>query len=606
MAACTEVLRVNRDLLDSQFDGYKLSLDALPTYDFSLNSSIDEVKLRDDEYTFQHMQAFGLTNYLIGDLWNPNCVYYVDSDWKVVQHRIILETQLNDPSVVFTIPDASSRRAGSRHSVSLHFPSPQLCVLSDGAGMLYVMDTGERDISEAAVWKVLFKKEVCGGAPAILQHALCTEVGSEVKIDAVLLHIEETTTTMENGEGASGDSNKSAYETRLEWITFKTANGDVEYEVENTRQLRGKTAPIYCGLEEGAQALFVASEADFEVISDSLYPLKEEKAMEEEEKEEKQEEDAPLPLFTWTQTGEDVTITLVVPETVSKPDINIVMEADRIDVGIKNGKELLSGALYRLIDIACCTWTLEKRKLEVTLSKEDEGFMWTEVVVGNTEGEYIADPDQARMIHERLAHLTSETLGADPSGNMGGRPGISPQDLEECDMSMENEVCIYRIDGQKHTVANKASLASHQRLFRASLEPHLPTSLCLRHDVDGIIWQPKQATAESPSPWQHEATFNALGYVQASKRNCKFASCAPDTSYCVLCDCSKHAYIYRQPSDIPSPLRNRKSGRVVGQIAKQQVVSLDSNDDILGLQATNERLFILTTKKLYIIRVQVE
>ena len=149
-------------------------------------------------------------------------------------------------------------------------------------------------------------------------------------------------------------------------------------------------------------------------------------------------------------------------------------------------------------------------------------------------------------------------------------------------------------------------MASHQRLFKAPLQPHLPPSFCLRHDVDGIVWQPNKLTEECLSPWQHEATFNALGYVQASKRNCKFASCAPDASYCVLCDCSKHAYIYRQPSDIASPIRNRKSGRVIGQVAKQQVVSLDSSDDILGMQATNERLFILTSRKLYIIRVKLD
>ena len=47
-------------------------------------------------------------------------------------------------------------------------------------------------------------------------------------------------------------------------------------------------------------------------------------------------------------------------------------------------------------------------RLEVTLAKEDEGFMWTEVVVGHSGGEYVADPDQARLIHERLAHLTSD------------------------------------------------------------------------------------------------------------------------------------------------------------------------------------------------------
>ncbi|XP_041455134.1 nudC domain-containing protein 1-like isoform X1 [Lytechinus variegatus] len=599
--ACSEVLRVNRDLLDSQFDGYKLSLDPLPIYSISVKSGVDEVKLRNEEYTLQHMQAFGLTNYLSGDLWNPNCVYFIDTDWRLMQHRIVLESQPSEPVAVFTIPERVTRRAASRHSVSLGFPSSNICVLSDGVGLLYILETGCRDQFEPSQWKVIFKREVCNGAPAILQDTMCRVKESEIQVDCVLLHVEKSAPVQEE----NGDSHaaKSDYETYLEWITLKKTTLDQsEFEVENSRQLKGKTAPVYCGLEEGAEGLFLASETDFAIISDSLHPVKEEVNDEIE----KEQEDTPLPQFTWTQTGEDVILTFIVPETVSKPDIHMVMEADRIDISIKNGKELLSGALYRLIDISCCTWTLDKRKLDVMLSKEDEGFMWTEVVVGDTRGEYVVDPDQARQIHERLAHLTSDAMDPDPSGNIGGKPGISPQDLEECDMNVENEVCIYRIDGKKHTISHKVCISSHQRLFQARLQPNHPPCICLRHDVDGIVWQPRSTTAESPSPWYHEATFNALGYVQASKRNCKFASCAPDMSYCVLCDCSKHAYIYRQPADIPSPLRNRKSGRVVGQIAKQQVVSLDASDDILGLQATNERLFILTSKKLYVIRVRVE
>lgn len=46
-------------------------------------------------------------------------------------------------------------------------------------------------------------------------------------------------------------------------------------------------------------------------------------------------------------------------------------------------------------------------------------------------------------------------------------------------------------------------------------------------------------------------------------------------------------------------LYNRKEGRQVGQVAKQQVASLETNDPILGFQATNERLFVLTTKNLF-------
>ena len=149
----------------------------------------------------------------------------------------------------------------------------------------------------------------------------------------------------------------------------------------------------------------------------------------------------------------------------------------------------------------------------------------------------------------------------------------------------------------------QVNIGTYQCLFTAQLDPTKPPCLCLRHDVDGLIWQPQQPTQDTPQPWQHINTFNALGYVQASKQERKFTSCPPSASYAVLCDCVRHLYIYRQPAPTENTLKNRKSGQIVGAIAKQQLISLDTTEDILGMQATENRIFVLTPSKLYIIRV---
>lgn len=96
------------------------------------------------------------------------------------------------------------------------------------------------------------------------------------------------------------------------------------------------------------------------------------------------------------------------------------------------------------------------------------------------------------------------------------------------------------------------------------------------------------------------------GYVQASKRDKKFFACAPNYSYAALCECLRRVFIYRQPAPMSTVLYNRKEGRQVGQVAKQQVASLETNDPILGFQATNERLFVLTTKNLFLIKVNTD
>ena len=46
---------------------------------------------------------------------------------------------------------------------------------------------------------------------------------------------------------------------------------------------------------------------------------------------------------------------------------------------------------------------------------------------------------------------------------------------------------------------------------------------CLRFDVDGILWRPDD---DSKGEFSHEVTFNALGFVKASKTLAKYTCAA--------------------------------------------------------------------------------
>lgn len=128
-------------------------------------------------------------------------------------------------------------------------------------------------------------------------------------------------------------------------------------------------------------------------------------------------------------------------------------------------------------------------------------------------------------------------------------------------------------------------------------------AICLRHDVDGIVWR-VDSDPRKNSCWEHLATFNAFGYVQASKEQRKFNLCPPDFSYVLISDCAKHAYFYWQPSEYHSELRNRKSKHLVEKVAKQQLISLATNDEIFGAAATNETVFLMTNQVLFAVAVK--
>uniref|UniRef100_A0A8D0F9Q6 Uncharacterized protein n=1 Tax=Strix occidentalis caurina TaxID=311401 RepID=A0A8D0F9Q6_STROC len=87
-------LQAKRLLLDPKFEGYKLSLEPLACYQLGLDAAVAEVKLRDDQYTLDHMRAFGMYNYLHLDSWYQDNVYYVDQFGRVMNLSVTLVSNI--------------------------------------------------------------------------------------------------------------------------------------------------------------------------------------------------------------------------------------------------------------------------------------------------------------------------------------------------------------------------------------------------------------------------------------------------------------------------------------------------------------------------------
>lgn len=127
-----------------------------------------------------------------------------------------------------------------------------------------------------------------------------------------------------------------------------------------------------------------------------------------------------------------------------------------------------------------------------------------------------------------------------------------------------------------------------------------PRSFCLARDVDGLLFSPTQDTNE---PFKHETTFNALGYVQASKQKRRFMCSPPDHSYVAIADVEQHIYVYKKPEAVATDLRNRKTGQSVKSTAVMQVIKLPRQDTIHGVAALNKSLYVITRRHLYKYRI---
>lgn len=580
MEAANCSLRVKRPLLDPRFEGYKLSLEPLPCYQLELDAAVAEVKLRDDQYTLEHMHAFGMYNYLHCDAWYQDSVYYIDNLGRIMNLTVMLDTALGKPREVFRLP-TDVTACDNRLCASIHFTSPSWVTLSDGTGRLYVIGTGDRGNSPEK-WEIMFNEEL--GNPFIIIHSISLLKAEEHSVAILLLRIEKEELDMKG----------SGFYVSLEWVIVSEKKEDSKkYEITKHHVLRGKSVPHYAALEPSGNGLMIVSYKSFKVISveEDL-----EESMDEDRSEKIKE-----PLYYWQQTEDDLTVTVRLPDGSTKEDIQIQFLPDNINIKLKD-IQVLEGKFYSSIDHEGSTWTIkENDSLEISLIKKNEGLMWPELVVGDKQGELIRDPAQCAAIAERLMHLTSDELNPNPDKE---KPPCNAQELEECDIFFEESSSLCRFDGNTLKTTHVVNLGSNQYLFSVTVDPKEMPCFCLRHDVDALLWQPH--CSKQDDMWEHIATFNALGYVQASKRDKKFFACAPNYSYAALCECLRRVFIYRQPTPMSTVLYNRKEGRHVGQVAKQQVASLETNDPILGFQATNERLFVLTTKNLFLIKVNTE
>ncbi|XP_021072079.1 nudC domain-containing protein 1 [Mus pahari] len=580
MEAANCSLRVKRPLLDPRFEGYKLSLEPLPCYQLELDAAVAEVKLRDDQYTLEHMHAFGMYNYLHCDAWYQDSVYYIDNLGRIMNLTVMLDTALGKPREVFRLP-TDVTAYDNRLCASIHFTSPSWVTLSDGTGRLYVIGTGDRGNSPEK-WEIMFNEEL--GNPFIIIHSISLLKAEEHSVAILLLRIEKEELDLKG----------SGFYVSLEWVVVtKKKDDSKKYEITKHHVLRGKSVPHYAAIEPNGDGLMIVSYKSFKVISG------------DQELEENMDEDRPEkikePLYYWQQSEDDLTVMVRLPESSTKEDIQIHFLPDNINIKLKD-IQVLEGKLYSSIDHEGSTWTIkENDSLEISLIKKNEGLMWPELVVGDKQGELIRDPAQCAAIAERLMHLTSDELNPNPDKE---KPPCNAQELEECDIFFEESSSLCRFDGNTLKTTHVVNLGSNQYLFSVIVDPKEMPCFCLRHDVDALLWQPH--CSKQDDMWEHIATFNALGYVQASKRDKKFFACAPNYSYAALCECLRRVFIYRQPTPMSTVLYNRKEGRHVGQVAKQQVASLETNDPILGFQATNERLFVLTTKNLFLIKVNTE
>lgn len=672
-------LRPDRGLLDASFESYKLSLESIPLYNVELSEKINYNLLSGSVLSKQHIKAYLYYNCLYYDPRSLKHVYYVTNIGSIVCISLP-SCPMNFPPghTVFTLPNWNGLVENDKHFyVTLCFSSLGYVSVFDGNNCLYVFKIEDQN---TVSWKLLdvIQPPLYGDEVQLLDFMLhLNDSAAAFKLDFLLSSI------CEKSNNTSVKSGTTAYSTTLSWLSYSKEDQESKVFLSRVRRFVAPSFPDFVTFEQGAQAIHICSDKTFHLTEDSLncesntfiavhQPMDINSG--DVSSSVNNEDDTIslsrfVPVISWTQMDFDdiedsgsITITFNMISDVELPlkghtsdlvQISIsqctshqnlqvklcVRECDRIAHELRSDfLVLLDQPLFGYVKPDETTWTLDRKNnsIEIHLLKQHI-LHWPRLLRDKKVDERLikssTDCSMTAHVVEQIQKGPIATATEEGDTNENHKPAFNVGQLEDVDFPTdedENDRILQRIDCNTCECTHQANLSGHQWLCKLqcvqanSQNFHASYALCIRHDVDGIIWLPYNVQIESNHQsdliWKHVATLQAFGYVLASKRDHRFVACPPLTNgapvrFVAVADSSKRIYIYHQPlpgsSNKDTELRRRVTSNSSGadtegivHVAWQQVVTLPVDEPTIGFLAVEKPFpacIVCTQTNLYLL-----
>ncbi|KAH8275719.1 hypothetical protein KR044_005933 [Drosophila immigrans] len=596
-------LKVDRHLICSNFDGYKLSFDPVPVLRQSVDAFPLKLEPHANQYSLLHTELFAKHNLLYSDPWARHNCYYINSRHQLLlcsyneqqgearPQRIVYEMQRHDHGDGF-------EHAVGDYNYTLRFISEKYCVLCDGMLTYLLLETGDRE--RAAPWKLVTRSPVTPGGVQrgfVLHDARLDVVQERKQISLVAAHIGRRRTLEQQGEEFCTELIWS----RWSWGAGATDAGESDssgWSYELCQQLATKGSIYYCAFEPRAQSLIVCSNGELQT------PAQHEAAVEAALEAAQAEDVSP---FDWEQTKEEVSVRFELAANATRNDVKINSTASHLLVEYK-AEMLLDSDLFAPVDEQLTSWTLEGEVLCLSLSKQQPNN-WPRLLNASAER-------REEQLEEQQEDLPAAPL---PIPNL-------EDPIEDCDLPMDassddikmgklthfirQSQCsfpprflIVRFNLDKSCITHTIFLGTTPPLLCSTLRPGFPAAFATRHDIDAAIWL-QQFQPARPDDWsvRHDGQLHAFGYVLASKEQRKFVDCCPQLDYAVICESYRHVFIYKPRNESAGGLRNRSGPQIV--IGKQHLVTLPYDvGEVLGLVTAPHVIIILTAHAMLYLQV---
>jgi hypothetical protein len=315
-----------------------------------------------------------------------------------------------------------------------------------------------------------------------------------------------------------GDYQKQEIELSL--VSSPIHSGEVQFIGKAT----GKKAPHFTIMEPNYS---------FVTISDNAFHLEASRAQE-----------ALSPALTgnsagseykWTQTDEDVTLFLTLPNAHLKQQLHVTIQQEKILLQSHLAGVLLDGKLFDTIVPHENIWTLEDGKLlTVFVTKSNKRCRWTHFFESDDGVLETLDPTTLKEYTERLEKYTA----TDEATAMKELLAMTEQS-ENIDFNGEScALTSYRFHSGRLELERELSNSGMSWLCSVY---NAPSKFALKYDVDAAIFDLQDQSIKNVE------IFAALGYIRASKREASLIAISEELDYCVILESKRHLYLYANP-----------------------------------------------------------
>ncbi|KAF8927255.1 hypothetical protein EDD21DRAFT_364146 [Dissophora ornata] len=387
--------------------------------------------------------------------------------------------------------------------------------------------------------------------------------------------------------------------------------------------IRGTEIPFYCALDPSNEGYVIGSNSTYKATKE---PVAAQATHYLEPGSEAMDLDGtdtgvvptPEPPYIWTQTETDVTVCFGLPKGTTKHAIHckFTRQGLQLQVNLSQPSDqavrmpnLDNMPLFDEIQPDDSFWTLESGAgiLTLSLEKKNSKTRWTQVFAEGMDTDPVEetlDPSMFAEFKGALEKYTSGQANAGPGRESTILPSLAQDPQEDIDEEGE-EIKFSWIQAENgHDIVRATTIGTgHDWIgqafpsFEGSLgdeQPFRVPTVCLKHDVDGLVYAIHHIPGSVPSQssiqqsdgimrFEHTSTFDALAFVQASKREKRFVMHDPQGRFAVIVESSRNVYIYWHTVDH----KLKQERQTVVDVSKGQQV------DVIGCQLISDGVLVI-------------